>query len=395
MMPAMKILIADKFEEVGCTRLAEIGCDVVSEPALTADGLPAALAQHDPDALIVRSTVVSAEAIAAGARLKLVVRAGAGYDTIDVVAASRAGIFVANCPGKNAIAVAELTWALILSCDRRVPDQTRDLRAGQWNKKEYGKARGLFGRTLGVLGMGTIAREVVARARGFGMPVVAWSRSLTAEDAESLGVRHAATPLEVARRADVVTVHVASTAETRSLIDGAFVDAMKPGAYLVNTSRGAVVDEAALRKGIADKGLRAGLDVYAAEPGSGVADWQPELAADPGVYGTHHVGAFNRSGAAGDRPGGGAGDPHLPRHRRSAQLRQPRRAHPGNLHAHGAPPQPAGRAGGGLRRAEQVPHQRRGDGEPDLRRRRDRVRPHPPGPTACCEQARRDSRPER
>ncbi len=291
MMPAMKILIADKFEQVGRQRLADIGCQVVSDPSLGADTLPAALAEHDPDALIVRSTKVTADAIAAGSRLKLVVRAGAGYDTIDVVAASRAGIFVANCPGKNAIAVAELAWALILSCDRRVPDQTRDLRSGKWNKKEYGVARGLFGRTLGVLGMGTIAREVVVRARGFGMPVVAWSRSLTPEDAEALGVRHAATPVDVARHADVVTVHVALTAETRNLIDDAFVDAMKPGAYLINTSRGAVVDEAALRKGIADKGLRAGLDVYANEPGSGVAEWQSDLVADPGVYGTHHIGA--------------------------------------------------------------------------------------------------------
>lgn len=287
----MKVLIADKFEQLGRDELAARGCEVVFEPDTSADSLAAALTEHDPDVLIVRSTKVRAEAIDAAGRLKLVIRAGAGFDTIDVERASQEGVFVANCPGKNAIAVAELAWALILSCDRRVPDQVAELRAGTWNKKEYGKARGLYGRTLGVVGLGTIAGHVIERARAFGMTVVAWSRSLTAERAEELELEHAATPLEVARRADVVTVHVASTADTRGLIGEAFIDAMKPGATLVNTSRGDVVDEAALRRGIADKGLRAGLDVYQNEPGSATGSFDSPLAADRGVYGTHHVGA--------------------------------------------------------------------------------------------------------
>ena len=134
-MAPMKILIADKFEQVGLDRLGELGCDVTSEPGLSADDLPAALGTHDPDVLIVRSTKVTADALGSANRLSLVIRAGAGYDTIDVATASRDGVFVANCPGKNAIAVAELAWALILTCDRRVPDQTRDLRSGSWNKK--------------------------------------------------------------------------------------------------------------------------------------------------------------------------------------------------------------------------------------------------------------------
>jgi len=291
MMRRMKILIADKFEPVGLERLTAIGCEIVSEPGLTADDLPAALGEHGADALIVRSTKVTAAAIDAAERLKLIIRAGAGYDTIDVAAASKDGIFVANCPGKNAVAVAELTWALILACDRRVPDQCRDLRAGQWNKKEYGVASGLYGRTLGVLGLGTIALEVVTRAKAFGMNVVAWSRSLTPERAGELGIGFAASPTEVAAAADVVSVHVASTPDTANLIDSAFIDAMKAGAYLINTSRGAVVDEAALRKGIADKGLRAGLDVYQGEPGKARAPFDNPIANEPGVYGTHHVGA--------------------------------------------------------------------------------------------------------
>ncbi len=290
-MAAMKLLIADKFEPVGLARLDDIGCEVLSDPGLSAETLPAALAEHDPDVLIVRSTKVTAAALAKAPRLSLIIRAGAGYDTIDVAEASRDGVFVANCPGKNAIAVAELTWALILSCDRRVPDQTRDLRAGAWNKKTYSAARGIYGSTLGLLGMGTIAQEVAARARAFGMKVVAWSRSLSPERAAELGVTYAATPQDVAKVADVLSVHVASTPDTKNLVDAELVDAMKPGAYLINTSRGAVVDEDAVRKGIADKGIRAGLDVYQNEPGSGAAEWTSPIANDPGVYGTHHVGA--------------------------------------------------------------------------------------------------------
>src|SRR6185295_16568200 len=130
-----------------------------------------------------------------------IVRAGAGVDNIDVPAASARGISVANCPGKNAIAVAELVWGLILACDRRIVDQTIDLRAGKWNKKEYSKARGIYGRTLGVIGLGPIATEVIARARVFGMNVIAWSRSLTEERAMEMGIDARNSPVAVARSA--------------------------------------------------------------------------------------------------------------------------------------------------------------------------------------------------
>ncbi|MCG8417224.1 MAG: 3-phosphoglycerate dehydrogenase family protein [Proteobacteria bacterium] len=287
----MKVLIADKFDQRGQTLLAKLGCRVFFQPELSADNLPKGVAEHDPDVLIVRSTKVHAEAIHTGRRLKLIIRAGAGYDTIDMATASEEGVFVANCPGKNAIAVAELAWGLILSCDRRIPDQTADLRAGRWDKKTYGTAQGLYGRTLGVLGMGTIALEVVRRARAFGMSVIAWSRSLIAEKAHKLGVEHAPSPRDVAEKSDIVSVHVASTPETRHLINADFIAAMKPGAFLINTTRGAVVDEAALLRGIADKGLRVGLDVYQNEPGSGKGGFDSELARNPSVYGTHHIGA--------------------------------------------------------------------------------------------------------
>src|SRR5215217_6748274 len=267
----MKVLIADKFEKVGIDGLKDLGCSVVSEPEVKAEALPELIKQIDPNILIVRSKKVNAEALRAGTALTLVIRAGAGIDTIDVAAASELGVFVSNCPGKNSIAVAELVMGLLLSCDRRIPDQVADLRHGKWNKAEYSKARGLHGRTLGIVGLGQIGREVAQRARAFGMRVVAWSRNLTHEEADRLGITYAQTPLEVARVSDAVSVNVAANAETRQLVNAEFLAAMRPGAYLINTSRGSVVDEVALEQAVREKKIRAGLDVFADEPAGGTS----------------------------------------------------------------------------------------------------------------------------
>ena len=286
----MKILIADKFEESGRIGLRSIGCDISFQPDLKDDALVEAIAKERPDVLIVRGTKVTEPMLAAGP-LKLVVRAGAGYNTIDVAAASRRGIYVANCPGKNSIAVAELAFALILALDRRVADNVIALRAGQWNKKEFSKARGLFGRVLGLVGAGKIGQEMIPRARAFGMPVVAWSRSLTPERAEELGIERKDSPIDVARAADIVSVHVALKPDTKLLINSEFFKAMKDGAYFINTSRGEVVDQNALVEAIHAKGIRAGLDVFAIEPTSGVAEFTDPIGNEASVYGTHHIGA--------------------------------------------------------------------------------------------------------
>jgi D-3-phosphoglycerate dehydrogenase len=287
----MKVLIADKFEKVGIDGLKELGCTVVSQPEVKADGLAALIRETDPHILIVRSKKVGAEALSAGTALTLVIRAGAGIDTIDVATASSRGIFVSNCPGKNSIAVAELVLGLLLACDRRIPDQVADLRLGRWNKGEYSKARGLYGRRLGIVGLGQIGREVATRARAFGMRVIAWSRSLTHEEADALGLVYAQTPLEVAHHADAVTINVAANAETKHLVNAEFLAAMRPGAYLINTSRGSVVDEAALARAIEEKQIRAGLDVFQNEPAGGIGEFANRIVQAPGVYGTHHVGA--------------------------------------------------------------------------------------------------------
>ncbi|HET7425552.1 MAG TPA: NAD(P)-dependent oxidoreductase, partial [Gemmatimonadales bacterium] len=215
----MKVLIADKFEKVGVDGLQELGCTVVSQPDVKAEDLPAAIKAADPHILIVRGKKVTGDALRAGTALTLVIRAGAGIDTIDVNTASSLGVFVSNCPGKNSIAVAELVLGLLLSCDRRIPDQVAELRAGTWNKGEYSKARGLHGRTLGIVGLGQIGRETAARAQAFGMRVVAWSRHLTHEEADRLGLIYAQTPLEVARVSDAISINVAANAETKHLVN--------------------------------------------------------------------------------------------------------------------------------------------------------------------------------
>ena len=286
----MLVLIADKFEQSGRDGLQAIGCDIQYQPDLKDEAFVEAIRQSKPDVIVVRSTRVTEPMLEAGP-VKLVVRAGAGFNTIDVAAASRRGIYVANCPGKNSIAVAELAFALILALDRRIVDNVISLRRGEWNKKEYSKARGLYGRTLGLIGVGRIGQEMIPRAHAFGMPVIAWSRSLTPERAAALGVEYRSLATDVAREADVVSVHLALKPDTRNFIGEEFFNAMRAGAYFINTSRGEVVDQAALVRAMHTRGIRAGLDVYGSEPTSSTAEFADPIKDEMALYGTHHVGA--------------------------------------------------------------------------------------------------------
>ncbi len=287
----MRILIADKLAPFVAGRLADLGARVQQEPTLKGAELTAKLAEVDPEVLVVRSTKVTAQDIAAAEGLSLVIRAGAGVNTIDLPAASARGVYVANCPGKNAAAVAELTLGHLLNLDRRIADNVASLRAHRWNKKGFGGAPGLNGRRLAVLGCGTIGREVIRRAQAFGMRVVAWSRSLDEQEAEELGVEHAETPEEAVRNADAVTVHLALAPETRHRIAASVFEAMRPGAYFVNTSRGEVVDGEALMRAIEDRDIRVGLDVFEGEPAGAEGPFEHPLVDHPNVYGTHHIGA--------------------------------------------------------------------------------------------------------
>jgi D-3-phosphoglycerate dehydrogenase len=301
----MKVLIADQFEQVGIDGITAAGCEVIYQPALADEQLAGALASMKADVLVVRSTKVT-DAMLANASLSLIVRAGAGVNTIDVNAASRRGIYVSNCPGKNAIAVAELTFALILALDRRIAENVIDLRAGKWNKKEYSKAKGLFGRTLGIIGYGSIGQEVAQRAKAFGMPVVAWSRRF--EKGSGIGDQGSRTaafdsrspvpdpyplhsPEGVAEQSDVLSIHLALASGTRHFIGASILNRLKPGSYFINTSRGEIVDHAALADAIRNRGIRAALDVFAQEPAESAGAFADPIVTLPNVIGTHHIGA--------------------------------------------------------------------------------------------------------
>jgi len=307
----MKVLIADKFEKSGIEGLKAAGCEVVFEPDLKDATLVEAVAKTQADVLVVRSTVVNEATLDAG-KLSLVVRAGAGYNTIDVKAASRRGIYVSNCPGRNSIAVAELAFGLIVALDRRIPDNVAELRLGKWNKKEYSsKAKGLHGQTLGILGFGSVGQEVAKRALAFGMNLVVWSEIGVRVDRDAIPVdlplllqfrpttsaliaeriTVADTPAEVAEKCDILTIHVAAGPLTKNLVNEQVIGHLKPGAYVINTARADVLDYNALAKAVKEKGLRAALDVYPKEPETGTGDFTISMLGLPGVYGTHHIGA--------------------------------------------------------------------------------------------------------
>ncbi len=309
----MKVLVADKFEKSGIEGLKAAGCEVVYEPDLKDAALAEALGRTGADVLVVRSTPVTEPMMDAG-RLALIVRAGAGYNTIDVQAASRRGIYVSNCPGKNSVAVAELTFGLMIALDRRIPDNVAELQRGKWNKKEYSKsARGLAGSTLGILGFGRIGQEVAKRALGFQMNLVIWSELGVRQNRDSIPVdlplllemrrgQDASrsiqervsvvnTPAEVAARCDVLTIHLAASPLTKNIVNAGVIDQLKPGAYVINTARADVVDYDALARAVVEKGIRVAVDVYPGEPASATSDYAHPLLGLPGVYGTHHIGA--------------------------------------------------------------------------------------------------------
>lgn len=291
----MNILCADKLDDAAFGRLREAGHRVVVEPGLSADGLPERLRSGEFDVLVVRSTEVTADALQASPSLGLVVRAGAGTDNIDKVAASALGIYVCNVPGKNAIAVAELAMGLILAIDRNIAAGAHDLKTGHWDKSSYAKADGIYGSRLAVIGLGDIGFALAERARAFGMSVSAVANPGRTPNArkriKAIGIELAPDLETLLSAADIVSLHVPKAPGTAGLVDADFLSYMKDGAMLINTARGELVDAGALIEAMDARGIRAGLDVWPDEPSVGSGEWQSKLAQHPNVVGSHHVGA--------------------------------------------------------------------------------------------------------
>lgn len=291
----MRILCADTLAEDLLAPLRAAGHEVEVRGELDAESLPTHLAEFPAEVLVVRSTKVTAKAIRATNTLGLVVRAGAGTDNVDKEAASAAGIYVSNVPGKNAIAVAELAMALLLAIDRHLAPGMSDFAAGQWNKKAYSKADGIYGKTLAIIGLGEIGFAFAERANAFGMDVIAQRKSGRSAAAlsrlRSAGISLVDTRAELLATADVVSLHVPKSPETTGMCDASFFAQMCEGAILINTSRGDVIDESALVEAMNTRSIRAGLDVWPNEPTAGAIEWTSPLSTHANVVGSHHIGA--------------------------------------------------------------------------------------------------------
>jgi len=285
----MRLLIADKLPQEHIQTLRETVEEVEYAPDLTA----VTLADHisNVNVLVVRGTKVHSNVIERADALELIVRSGAGTENIDMEAASARGIYVTNCPDKNSAAVAELTIGLLLAVDRRIPDQAALLADGKWDKAGFVKADGLKGKIFGVIGTGAIGREVIKRAKAFDMSVLAWSRSLTDDEAKELGVSRAQTIDELLSKCDIVSLHVALAPETEHLLSAERISKLRSGAIILNTARGAIVDTAALAEALRNGRVRAGLDVYEGEPSEGQGKFVNILSGVPNWVGTHHIGA--------------------------------------------------------------------------------------------------------
>ena len=289
----MKILFADKFQEAYLQDLQAQGHECDLQPDLTADDLPGSIG--GAEVLIVRSTKVIRETIETADALKLVIRAGAGTNTIDKDAAAERNIPVCNVPGKNALAVAELAFGLLLAIDRNIPDNVAELRQGTWNKKKFSRAEGIAGRHIGIVGLGGIGMALAERAHAFGMRVHVIHKPTrdpeTANKLREVDAEEVFDLQSLVGRCDVVSFHVPATPETKGMINDDLLAHFQDGAILLNTARGEIIDDDALVRAMDAKGIRAGLDVYNGEPGSGQGEFRSPLAQHPNVYGTHHIGA--------------------------------------------------------------------------------------------------------
>ncbi|KAL0236643.1 hypothetical protein PCE1_000041 [Barthelona sp. PCE] len=289
----MRVLIADALDTACVAALTNTaGLELEIDDTLKDAALTQKIAEFQPEVIIVRSTKVKEEQMDAAENLKLVIRAGAGTNTIACAYAKEKGIAVCNCPGCNSDAVAELTIGLAVAQDRHIADCVNDLRNNQWNKKKYSKARGFKNREWGIIGFGAIGKGVAVRMLAFGMNIHVFDPFCPQEVADEMGVTLHPSPIDVVANSDWISVHVpAIPGKTEGMVNDEFIAAMRDGAVVLNMSRGSIVNDEALLKGLNEKNIYACLDVFNGEPAAKVAEFESPLASHPRVYGTHHIGA--------------------------------------------------------------------------------------------------------
>ena len=281
----LKVLVADKFPEKYIQQMIDLDLEVVYNPKLGEKDLPEA--GKDVDIIVVRSTVVNEETINKSEKLNLIIRAGSGVNNINIASANKKGVYVTNCPGMNAVAVAELALGLMISLDRSIPDNVSDFNKGVWNKDKYSKGKGLKGKTLGLIGVGNIGKEVAKRALAFEMNVYGKDISRI----EGVQIKDFSEMDQLLPLCDVVSIHLPATPQTKGLFNKQMFGYMKDGAYLINTSRQDIVVEDDLLEAIKEKHIRYACDVFKGEPEAKSGEVSSKLQNNPNIYVTHHIGA--------------------------------------------------------------------------------------------------------
>jgi D-3-phosphoglycerate dehydrogenase / 2-oxoglutarate reductase len=281
----LTVLVADKFPDKYIQQMKDLDLEVIYNAKLGEKDLPEAT--KEVDIVVVRSTVVNEETINNSKKLNLIIRAGSGVNNINIAAANKKGIYVTNCPGMNAVAVAELAIGLMISLDRFIPDNVSDFNKGVWNKDKYSKGKGLKGKTLGLIGVGNIGKEVARRALAFEMNV--YGKDITR--IEGVQIKDFSEMDQLLPLCDIVTIHLPATPQTKGLFNKQMFSYMKNGAYLINTSRQDVIVEDDLLEAIKEKNIRYACDVFKGEPEGKSGDVTSKLQNNPNIYVTHHIGA--------------------------------------------------------------------------------------------------------
>ncbi|KAH7824561.1 putative phosphoglycerate dehydrogenase [Monocercomonoides exilis] len=288
----MKVLIVDTFSAKAMDELKAAGIEVIYDTKMKGDLLTEGLKANKPEVLVVRSTKVQVPQLDAGApELKMVVRAGSGYDTIDTAAAKERNVAVCNTPGMNATAVAELVFGFILTSDRYLHENIQLFREGKWAKGKYAKCHGIKGSTLGLIGFGNIGKLVCDRARAFEMNIIAYDPFIPAATMEAAGAKVTSDIYEIAANCDFITIHVPGGEKTKGMVNDAFLSKMRPGSVIINTSRATIIDEPALIKHVTERGIRACVDVMSNEPAEKEGEFKHPFGEVPGILVSHHIGA--------------------------------------------------------------------------------------------------------
>lgn len=282
-------MLADPVDPLPLEELRVLGVEIIQKPGISGAALVEALA--GVGILVVRSAEVTREAIANARELNLIVRAGTGSGNVDIEAASERGIYVAHCPGRNAASVAELVFGFMLHLDRRIGEATEELRKGTFDQDKFSAEEGLYGRRIGIAGLGATGREVLSRARAFGLKPLVFSRSLTAAKAQRMEIGHAPSLERLAAQSDIFTVHLPDTPATRGAISRSVIAALPDGAIFINTASASLVDEAALAELAPKKHLRVGVDVFDVDPRGDQKKIASPLLALPHLAATPHIGA--------------------------------------------------------------------------------------------------------